>query len=95
MRTVGEFSFTRDARSANFNLVISNYAALYAFAHGHIHVIFTVCCRQNECYLGFIWKTNMIPNAHKLPRIPSALLVAVFTSFLIYLFVKNTLSSKV
>ncbi len=43
----------------------------------------------------------MIPNAHKLPRILSALLVTVFTSFLIifllniYLFVKNTLSSKV
>ncbi len=43
----------------------------------------------------------MIPNAHKLPRILSALLVTVFTTFLIifvlniYLFVKNTLSSEV
>ncbi len=39
---------------------------------------------------------NMIPNAHKLPRLLSALLVTVFASFLcmyfknIYLFVKNT-----
>ncbi len=43
-RTGGEFSFTGDARSTNFKLVISNYAMLYAFAHCHIHVIFTVCC---------------------------------------------------
>ncbi len=28
----------------NFKLVILNYAALYAFDHCHIHVIFTVCC---------------------------------------------------
>ncbi len=48
-----------------------------------------------------LFEKNMIPNAHKLPRILSALLVTVFTSFLIifllniYLFVKNTLSSKV
>ncbi len=64
----------------------------------HLHVIFTVCCMENECYL---YLKNMIPNAHKRPRILSALLVTVFTSFLIifllniYIFVKNTLSSKV
>ncbi len=44
-QTGGEFSFTGDARLTNFKLVISNYAALYAFAHYHIHVIFTVYCR--------------------------------------------------
>ncbi len=42
-----------------------------------------------------LFEKNMIPNAHKLPRILSALLVTVFTSFLIvfllnmYLFVKK------
>ncbi len=36
-----------------------------------------------------LFKKNMIPNAHKHPRIPSALLVTVFTSnLIIYLFVK-------
>ncbi len=47
-----------------------------------------------------LFEKNMIPNAHKLPRILSTLLVTVFTSFLIlflfniFLF-DNTLSSKV
>ncbi len=40
--------FLRDFRcelnALNFKLVISNYAALYEFAHGHIHIISTVCC---------------------------------------------------
>ncbi len=66
-----------------------------------IFMSFSLCavCKMSD-YLGFIWK-NMILNAHKLPRILSALLVTVLTSFLIifllniYLFVKNTLSSKV
>ncbi len=42
----GEFSFTGDARSKNFKLVISNYAALYAFCllpySCHIHCV-AVC----------------------------------------------------
>ncbi len=48
-----------------------------------------------------LFEKNMIPNAYKLPTILSALLVTVFTCFLIilllsiYLFVKNTMSSKV
>ncbi len=48
-----------------------------------------------------LFEKNMIPNAHKHTRLLSALMVTVFTSFLIilllnmYLFVKNTLSSKV
>ncbi len=43
---------------------------------------------------------NMIPNAHKLPRILSAQLVTVFTSFYIIFFIKylsickNTMSYK-
>ncbi len=89
MWTGGEFSFTGDVRSTNSNLVNSNDAALYAFAHCHIHVILTVCCTL------VLFKKNMIPNVHKLPRILSALLVTVlFTSYLItfvliiYLFVK-------
>ncbi len=39
----GQFSFTGDVRSTNFKVMVLNYAALHAFAHCHIHVIFTAC----------------------------------------------------
>ncbi len=82
MRTGGEFSFTGDARSTNFKLVISNYAALYAFAHCqyscHFHSVLYV-----KWLLPWLHLNNMIPNALKLPRLLSTLLVTVFTTFLI------------
>uniref|UniRef100_A0A671LD86 PH-interacting protein-like n=1 Tax=Sinocyclocheilus anshuiensis TaxID=1608454 RepID=A0A671LD86_9TELE len=64
-----------------------------------IFVSFSLCAVRKMSVTLALFEKNMI-NAHKLPRILSALLVTVFTSFLIifllniYLFVKNTLSSK-
>ncbi len=66
-----------------------------------IFMSFSLCAVCKISVTLALFEKNMIPNAHKLPRILSALLVTVFTSFLIivllniYLFVKNTLSSEV
>ncbi len=66
-----------------------------------IFMSFSLCAVCKMSVTLALFEKNMILNAHKLPRILSALLVTEFTSFLIifllniYLFVKNTLSSKV
>ncbi len=36
--------FRCELNALNITFVMSNYAARFAFAHCHIHVIFTVCC---------------------------------------------------
>uniref|UniRef100_A0A8C1T683 Uncharacterized protein n=1 Tax=Cyprinus carpio TaxID=7962 RepID=A0A8C1T683_CYPCA len=57
---------------------IGRYLAFFKYRHRPISFFL----------LPWLYLKNMIPNAHKLPRILSALLVTVFTSFLIIFFIK-------
>ncbi len=46
-----------------------------------LFMLFPLCAVCKISVTLALFETNMIPNAHKLPRIPSALLVSVYCLF--------------
>ncbi len=74
---------------ANFKLVISYYAAIYAFAHSHIHVIFTVKITFENTLKLFEQHDSQCTQTSQNTECAVSLIFVYFFILNIYLFVKK------